>query len=327
MKQTKLILLLSILLLVVSQGCSNKPPKVDNDVIRIESTEIAFDDSIRRPYEEYIYDDKGYLERSVTRHYGKDSLGRWKEKTLITCDYIRSGKTIKIEGVKEDKDVNTGISQKQDIKVKLECDASGRIVKRTEQPEGYTMPLVDEFEWEGDFIKRKKRYYDGDLTSDNYQDIVEYTYKDGNMVFADLKFIMILNNTRIQINGTIKADYDTLHLSYQTRPDESALILNSNLELYAAKHSRNESPSFVWSNSLFELDTKNKKQTQGKDSALSGALDVLKWDENGYPIISSYLMRFESKSISYIDPVPNSETQNEEQYSVVYTKYKDMRKK
>lgn len=326
MKLTKLILLLPILFLVVSQGCGNKSQENNNDVIRIESTEIAFDDSVRRPYQEYIYDDNGYLKSTVMRQYKKDSIGIWQENAIIMCDYIRSGRTINIEGVKEDKDVNTGISQKQDIKVKLECDASGKIIKRTEKLEGYAMPIVDEFEWEGNVIRKKRRYYEGDLSNGGYEDIVEYTYKDGNMVFADLKFIMILNNARIQINGTIKADYDTLHLSYQTHPDESALVLNYNLEMFAAKHSRNESASFIWSNSLFEMDIKNKKQTQHKNSVLSGVLDIQERDENGYPITGSYLTKFESKSISYIDSVPNNEMQSE-QHSVVYTKYKDMRKK
>jgi hypothetical protein len=327
MKQTKLILLLSILILVVFQGCSDKSPKIDSDVIRVESTEVAFDDSIRRPYQEFVYDDNGYLKSSVTRQYQKDSLGIWKENAIIMCDYVRSGKTINIEGVKEDKDVNSGVSQKKDIKVKLECDASGRIIKRTEQPEGYAMPTVDEFEWEGNVIKKKKRYYDGDLSNGSYEDIVEYTYRDGNMVFAELKNLMVIADTRTQINGTMKCEFDTLHLSYQTYPDESTLVLDSNLEMFAVKHSRNQSISFEWASSLHQMNIKTKKQIQHIESVLSGASDIEEYDKNGYPTVGVISMKMKNKFTSYlIESVLNNETEKEI-HSRVYYKYMDVRKK
>jgi len=324
MKQTKLILLLPILLFVISQGCSNKPQENNSDVIRVESSEIAFDDSVRRPYQEYIYDDNGYLKRTVAHQYGKDSLGKWKENALITCDYIRSGRTINIEGVREDKDLNTGISQKKDIKVKLECDVAGKIIKRTEQLEGYILLIIDEFEWEGDVIKKKKRHYDG--FNGSYEDIVEYTYEDGNMVSATMKSLMIVKDTRSQTNGTIRCNYDTLHLSYQTYPDECYLVSSYGLEMFAVKHSRNETLSSEWNLSLLEMDMKNKRQVKYINSILSSTFDVQERSESGFPIAGGYLIKMGNKIISYVDSVPNSETQ-EEQRSVIYTKYKDMRKK
>ncbi len=296
--------------------------QINNERV-IESGEVEFSDSVKRPFTKYVYDDKGILISSVIISYGKDSVGNIKEQYIRTSNYTHLGRTINIDGVEKIIDINTGDSHNKDIKVILKCNGSGKIVKRIEQPEGYVLPIIDEFEWEGNCIKRKIRYYDGELANGSYEDIVEYKYRDGNMVSANMKTLIVVNDVRTTITGTIKCEYDTTHLSYQTNPDESVLIVNHNLELFAAKHSANQLTSYIWESTLQELDMVKRIKIQNIYSTDTSLIKIDRYDEKDYPIISNYTRKVKSKLDSYIDPQQSKKTEENINF-IVFTKYTNL---